>query len=150
MIDYLGATDEMFAVINTANNNGASAIFGYTPVIVWPDLTPDFTQQDKAWMRAGITTVTDAQSALSTCEGAPGQKLYESHGLVWMQLFLPRSVATSSDDGRRLAVVLRNAFRGVKTPGGVWFRNSRIVEVAPENNFFRKNVVSEYVYSEIY
>lgn len=147
---YKQATDDMFAVALAAIQS-AQPLFGYVPQIIWQNNGPDLPPRpDRVWVRVGRTTANDSQATLSTDEGAPGQRKYETIGLVWVQAFLPRSDPKSATVSGDFAALVRNAYRRKSTPCGVWFRNSRIVEVAPENETVRFNVLAEFQYSEIY
>lgn len=149
--DYRGATDDIFGLITKTTLQQSMAMIGYEPELRFQGV-PESTMPgtDKVWMRASLQTVDESQKTFSTCEGSPGKKLYTSYGLVFVQIFIPKNINGMWIKGTTFAAVLRNAFRGSKSGEGVWFRNSRIEELAPEADFFRINVVSEFEYSEIY
>ncbi|AEX56100.1 minor tail protein [Burkholderia phage vB_BceS_KL1] len=144
------ARNEINALFNTAWNANAGALAGYVPNIEWqgkqPRETPD---SSKYWARVSIQTVLEEQTTLSTCEGKPGQKRYTASGLVFVQLFCPKSIVGSFEIGGKLAEVAKKAFRGKTTPGKVWFRNVRINELDPEDLYYRYNVVTEFEYDEL-
>ena len=149
--DYRGATDDIFGLITKTVEQQSTAVIGYTPEIRYQGVPENnMPGTDKVWMRASIQTVDEQQKTFSTCEGAPGKKLYSSYGLVFVQIFIPKTKNGLWSKGTTFASVLRNAFRGSKSGNGVWFRNPRIEELTPEADFFRINVVSEFEYSEIY
>ena len=144
---YGEAVDEIFGIFKTAWDAGSSAIAGYIPEIRWQGVEqPGKPGNDKFWVRVSQQTVTDAQSTLRN--GSCGQR-YTITGLVFVQLFCPKSDSESMDKGRRLSVVTRDSFRGNSTSGKVWFRNARIIELEPERDFRRFNVSAEYKYDEI-
>lgn len=147
---HSAARDEMNALFLAAWNAGAPAIASYIPEIRWQGVQyralPDGS---KIWCRVTIETVFEEQTTLSTCEGKPGQKRYTASGLVFVQIFCPKSDTQAYTKGGKLAEVARNAFRGKSTPGKVWFRNARINELAPEELYERYNVVTEFEYDEL-
>lgn len=150
MTTYDQSTDDIFGVVNTTVTNGAPGIVGYVPEMRWQNVEEPATPPvDQLWLRTSLQTVINEQATLSTDEGTAGQKRYDIQGLVFVQIFLPRSVATSGADGRKVGEMLVNAFRGTRTTNGVWFRNARVQELAPEDSYFRFNVVSEFHYSDI-
>jgi len=149
-VGYSEARNQMFALFKAAWDAGSAAIVGYVPEVRWQDNElADKPQSGKHWCRASTQSVIERQATLSDCVGEPGKKRYESAGLVFVQLFAPKSVANASEKAQQLAVIARNAFRGKSTAGGIWFYNVRINNLAAENLFYRFNVVAEYEYDEI-
>lgn len=149
-LEYDQARSEMFALFNDAWTANAATIVGYVPEVRWQgkelSTKPD---NSKFWARVSIQSVIEQQATLSNCVIEPGKKKYESAGLVFVQLFAPKSVDNSYELLQQLAKVARNAYRGKTTPGNVWFRNVRINTLAPEQLSYRLNVVSEYEFDEI-
>jgi hypothetical protein len=145
--DYVTAIDEMFSLFNEAWLAQSSDVVGYVPEVRWPGVeepqTPDFS---KYWLRVSQQTVIEEQTALA---GSDSKRRYTASGLIFVQLFCPKSEAVAMENGRKLAVIARNSFRGKTTSGKVWFRNARINELAPEESAYRFNVVAEYEYDEV-
>ncbi len=151
MTNYEEATDEILAVFNTVMKLNSATLIGYMLDIRWPGIIePSKPDGSKFWARASIQTVASPQSSLSTCVEEPYQRRYTTNGLLFIQFFCPLSLATSMTQGRKLAIVSQNAYRGKKTAGGVWFKNVRINELPPEALFHRFNVVSEFEFDELY
>ena len=86
---------------------------------------------------------------MSVSEGVNGQKRYTASGLVFAQIFSPRSASNGFEKGIALGEVAKKAFRGKTTPGKIWFRNVRLNELEPEDSFYRLNVVAEFEYDEL-
>jgi len=149
MIAFSDTRDEIGALFLTAWQSTV-AIVGYVPEVQWQGVQyrtmPDGS---KYWARLSKQTVIESQATLSTCEGLPGQRKYETSGLIFVQIFCPKSDSQAFELGQKLATVARNAFRGKVTPGKIWFRNVRINELEPEELYQRFNVVSEYEYNEL-
>lgn len=153
-VRYDEARDEMFALFKAAWDANATALVGYIPEVRWQGreiATPNAGKPDnsKFWARVSIQSVLEQQATLSNCVVEPGKKKYESSGLIFVQLFGPKSRATAYDDLQKLAIVARDAYRSKVTPGQVWFRNVRINTLQPEELFYRLNVVGEYEFDEI-
>lgn len=147
---YPQAIDAMFAMFKTAWEAGASVIVGSVPEIRWAGVEkPDKPIVDVYWCRVSQQTVLEGQTTLKTGIAPSENRRYTSTGLLFVQLFCPMSDAQAYDKGRQLAVLARNAFRGNETTNGVWFRNARINELAPEENAYRFNIVVEYEYDDI-
>jgi|ERR1044072_1973077 hypothetical protein len=150
MINFADVRDEINTLFLAAWQANTAAIAGYVPDIYWQGVqSPIQPDGSKFWIRLSKQNVIEQQAALSTCVGAPGQRMYEASGLVFVQLFCPKSTSESFDLGQKLAVVARDAFRGKSTANNIWFRNVRINELEPEELYYRFNVVSEYEYNEI-
>lgn len=150
MIEFDEVDDEIKALFLAAWQANAGAVVGYIPEVRWQGVQyrslPDGSQ---FWARLSKQTVFEEQATLSTCEGKPGQRKYTASGLVFVQLFCPKSNTQAFELGQKLAKVARNAFRGKTTPGKIWFRNTRINEINPEELYERFNVVTEFEYDEL-
>lgn len=150
MIEFDQARDEINTLFLTAWNANAGAVVGYVPEIRWQGVQyRDLPDGSKFWVRVSKQTVFEEQTTLSTCEGKPGQKRYTASGLVFVQVFCPKSNTQAFTLGQTLAKIARNAFRGKTTPGKIWFRNVRINELDPEELYERFNVVTEFEYDEL-
>lgn len=149
---YNEARDQIFALFKTAWDANTAALTpgAYVPEVRWQGKEVGTKPpSDKHWARISTQSVLETQATLSDCVEEPGKSRYESSGLVFVQVFSPKSQATAYEVGQQLAIVARNAFRGKKTSGQVWFRNVRINNLDPENLFYRFNVVAEYEYDEV-
>jgi hypothetical protein len=142
-MDYPDAIDAMFSEVKTGLDAGWPAIVGTMPELRWQgrETTPP-PDGGVYWARVSQQTVLERQQTL----GKLGERKFESCGLIFVQIFCPRSSVESFEKGRQLAQVARNVFRGQNS--GVWFRNARINELDPEQGFWRFNVVSEYEFTE--
>lgn len=145
------AVKEMEALFYAAWQANGGAAFGYIPEIEWYGKEASSkVDRSKVWARFSSQNVFEEQATLSTCVDVPFQRRYNGSGLIFIQLFLPKTVANAVIQGRKLAKVARNAFRGKKTDGGVTFHNVRINDnLPPEELFYRINVVAEYDYDEL-
>lgn len=77
---------------------------------------------------------------------------YVTAGVIFVQVFAPRSRETALEETRTLATVARDIFRGKTFDGGIKFRNVRVVDVEDtekRDNFIQKNVVMDFEYDEI-
>lgn len=147
---YPEAVDEMFSLLNTAWIANSAAIVGYLPELRWPNQEqPSTPDGSKFWGRVSQLTVQEIQTTLSDACGENGQKRYTASGLIFVQLFAPKSTASSADTLRNLAQMLKTALRGHTTSGKVWFRNAQVKELSAENQSWRSNVVAAYEYDEV-
>jgi len=144
---YSGAGDEIKSAFWQAWNSAeVSSLVGYIPDVRWPMVEePAEPDPSKYWARLSVQTVFEEQTALA---GSDTKRRYTASGLVFVQIFCPKSRSNSGEIGGKLAEIARNSFRGKSTPNNVWFRNVRINELLPENLFYRFNVVAEFEYDE--
>ncbi len=151
MIEFDAAVKEMEALLNTAWQANSGAVFGYVPDIEWHGKeTSGKVDRAKVWARFSTQNVLEDQATLSACVDEPFVRRYNGSGLIFVQLFLPKTVANALIKGRTLAKVARNAYRGKKSDGGITFHNVRINDgLPPEELFYRINVVAEYDYDEL-
>lgn len=129
---------------------GATAIVGYVPEVRWQGVEePSAPDANKFWCRHSLEIVEEQQSTLSSCEGAPGQKRYVTYGLVFVQIFCPRSLALAYRQGKLLGELAKSAYRGTSTPGGVWFRKATLKPLQSENSYIRFNVSAQFEYDSL-
>ena len=144
---YEEAIDQLFETFKTAWDADTTAIVGYVPEIRWQGVeSPNAPDTSKYWARASQQTVMESQTTLANEAGCIR---YTAEGIVFIQVFCPKSDSLSMENGRKLAMVGKEGFRGKKTSGGIWFRNVRIQELPAEMKWNRLNVMAEYEYDEI-
>jgi hypothetical protein len=144
------AVEQMQQLFKAAWDAGTSAIAGYVPDVEWygaEGAAP--VNREKIWARFSSQNVFEQQATLSTAAGTPGAKRYSSSGLVFIQLFIPKTIDNGVILGRQLAQVAKNAFRGKTTSGKVEFHNVTIKDLTPEELFYRINVVADYDFDEL-
>lgn len=111
--------------------------------------TPD---PSKYWLRFSMQSVASPQRGYQSPDGPSGRdrRVFESIGLVFVQVFAPMSEkATASAIGRALAVLAQAIYRGEETPSGVAFFNVRINDIPNDGKWYRYNVVAEYSFDEL-
>lgn len=145
---YENAVSEMFERFYSVWQTDTVAVVGSVPEVHWQGIEtgqkPGF---DTFWARVSQETVSDEQSTLRN--GDSGQR-YETNGLLFIQIFCPKSDPQGMAKGRQLGSIARNAFRSHVTPSGVWFRNPRVVELEAEEKWLRLNVIVQYQYDETF
>lgn len=147
---YQQAIDEMYTILDTSINASSTAIVGYIPTIYWPGDKPvDNVDGSKFWLRVAVQTLLNPQATFSNDVGAANQRRYTSKGILIFQVFCPQSVDSSYVLGQRLAILIRDSYRRVTTPGGVWFSNARIKEIPSEEIFYRFNVIVDFQFDDI-
>jgi len=135
---------EMFTFVDDFNDREALNIFGYKPDILWPMVTSNKNQPvELAFMRVSVQTVIERQITLRK-----EHRRFETQGILFIQLFLPRSDAQSSAKGYTWSRAVRDEFRRANLPTDTIFRNARVNEIPAEAKYYRLNVVVEYQFDE--
>lgn len=142
--------DAMFAhFLERWTDGEVNTLLGYDTEIRWVGVSAPKPDNTKYWIRVSQQTVLERQKTLSDCAGAPGKKRYKTEGLLYVQLFCPIANPQSMELGRKLAIIVRSAFRN-QGVAGVTFRHARIQDgLAPEQELNRFNIVTEYEYDEL-
>jgi len=132
------ARDEIMDLFTTAWTAGAPSV-----ALHYWDLSADTPGAgNAAW--AAIT----ARWTLGNQRGfAIGPKRYERQGIVTVQIFTPFGSGLTEADS--LAKIAHDAFEGVDTPNGVWFRNVRVNTIGHSGEWFQTNVLAEFIYDEV-
>lgn len=123
----------------------AGALPGDLPV-AWPDMAkaPGFPPASGNWARVSLSDVTAEGRTLVS---SAGNRRYRTDTLLTVEVY------ALAGDGRRQALQLGetvlNAYRGQSTPGGVSFRNERVVDVGPDGPWYHVNAIVEAVYDTI-
>jgi hypothetical protein len=142
---YSDAIDNMFGMVQAIWNQAAS-IVGYTPILRWPgEEIAAKPPVDQIWSRVSTQIVTDEQTAFANNNGV---RLYHAKGLLFIQLFCPRTNA-DLNIGRQFAQFIREGFRKESPDGNIWFTNQRILELPPTDTNYPINVVVTFEYDGV-
>jgi len=97
-----------------------------------------------SWAKVSLRHGGGRQSSLS---GGLGTSRFDRTGIVTVQIFIPNGQGLS--EGYELGKVVIDAFEGKATASHIWFRNAKITEVGPSDEWFQLNVTIEFSYDEI-
>jgi hypothetical protein len=142
-ITYPNAIDQIFdTFLLYWNANIASVSLGYTPKVLWRHVEEASIQDTtRHYLRVSQQTIIERQSTLKNVK-----TLYDTIGFIKIQFYFSKATLNSSEDAD-MTTIARDAFR--KAPSSdVWYRNSRILELPPEEDYYRADVISNYTYSE--
>lgn len=138
----------MSATYAQARNEILAQFIGAWNVTGYPCHYPDrpFTPPTDAtpWARITVRHSGGGQGSLA---GALGKVKWGRTGRVTVQIFTAPGTGLSTADD--LAKLVANAFEGVATPRGVWFRNVHPVEVGPDGGWYQVNVLADFEYDEV-
>lgn len=150
-ITYDQALDEIYGIAKAVFDDSQwPTLFGYTLDIRYQGV-PKASKPDmqKLWVRVSSQIVGDGQASLTNVQGA---RMYEAHGLLFIQLFCPRNVGGSLDKGMKLAMALQNAFRKPSPSNEIWFEGTpgQVIRVLPETEeSYPVNVVVAFRYQTL-
>lgn len=147
MTTYSDAIDAMYGTFKAVWDKGASSIIGYTPGVEYDE--PDAGARaplDKAFARLAVRNLNEGLIAMGNCEG--DTKLYNTVGVLIVQVFVPKKDNNGVVTGRALAVLVRDAYRAAGVNGEVWFKNATIREQAPDERWRQFNINVEYDFTE--
>lgn len=144
--DYQAAIDEMFGMIKTAVESAAAQAIAVIDMR-WPGMPkPAAVPMDSYWARISTQIVTDNQSSLTNANGV---KRFRAIGLLYFQLFCPRTQPSRLDSGRQLAELVQKAFRSPAPSGSIQFRSAQIRELPPTEENYPINVVVTFEYDSV-
>lgn len=152
MIDsYSQANGELYKPIkDILESVEIVTLFGYAIDVRWPNNEKlENPTSDKIWVRVSRQTVSNPQTAIQNNYRGQSARKYTNYGLLFVQLFSPKTNGVYPKVEKLAETLLKNAFRGKSTEHCITFRNARMSEVTPENDWYRLNVVTEYEYDEI-
>ncbi|AAT69471.1 gp77 [Alphaproteobacteria phage PhiJL001] len=132
-LTFTAARDELLTLFQTAWDANSGGVKLY----YW-DLTDTPPTADE-WARVTVRHTGGNDAAL-------GGRIFERTGFATVQIFTIHGRGLSRAD--ELAKVAVDAFQGQSTPGGIWFRNVRLVEVGQDGKWFQNNVVADFEYTE--
>lgn len=145
---YSEALDAIYGMFKTAWD--AQSVLTDAPVVYWPGvLNSVLPASDEYWARIRATDIVQKQSTLRNGLAPAERERYTAKGLVEIEIFCPMSVGDGLVQGRLLAEVARNAYRGKHSDNGVWFRDVTVTEVEPDRDWYRLHVSARYEYDEI-
>lgn len=142
---YSEAVDAILEVFKTAWDANAPnpTLVDYQNVSVANNvkLPPD---AELSWARVTLEHLDGGQGSLS---GGLGTQRYDRDGNLTIQIFTP--AGTGLSEGHSLAKIVTDAYDGIATSNGVWFRNARVNEIGPDGDWYQINVIIDFNYDEI-
>ena len=141
---YEEATDEVLTLFKAAWDTTA-----YATLVDYQNLAPSGgvklpPNAQSAWARVTLRNILGNQASLT---GALATSRFDREGLLTVQVFVPAGEGLS--EAYQLAKIVADAYEGVASPNGVWFRNVRVNEIGEDGDFYQVNVLVDFSYSEI-
>ena len=123
------------------------SVQSYTPEIKWHNIEKtEFNDAGKHWMRLAIRNVVKNQKSFTGGRVDGVGTRFWTKGIVRVEIYYSPISFESKD--QHLDLMVESCFQG-NTACGVWFHNAVIVDVDPENNHFRSNVLAEFKYESV-
>lgn len=142
---FVTARNEILDLFKAAWTSLSPAQNGGTVVPVDYGVMPFVPPKTTPYARVTIKHTDGGQR----CFGATGARRFTRYGIVSIQVFTPTSKQTGFSQGENLAIIGRDAFEGIGTASGIWFRNVRIKEIDPAEGWYQQNVIAEFEYDEL-
>tara|TARA_R110000772_G_scaffold30806_10_gene76524 strand:+ start:10083 stop:10499 length:417 start_codon:yes stop_codon:yes gene_type:complete len=98
---------------------------------------------NSAWAVVTLNHIFAQQDSL----GGIGGRSFKREGTLIITLNTPSTSGLS--EAYTLGKVLVDAYEGISSPGGVWFRNVRINELGRDGAFNQTNVLVDFEYYEV-
>lgn len=126
-----------------------SAVSSLDFPVIYPDLPltePQFEMIDgepviTPWFRV---TVRHNKRKQRTFGSSGDTRFYDSMGMVFIEVYTPTGNGLSQ--AYELCDLIREAYEGVSTPNGVWFRDVDIQEAGLEGMWSHVNVLVQFEY----
>lgn len=150
--NYVDAIDELFGIFITAwRDQPVGLLVGSWPPIYWQGKPePDIPDSTIYWVRMTQKTIDDEQATMQS--NIDGSRRWTNSGILMIEIFCPLSKVDFMQVGRQLAVIARDAYRGVKTATSILIRNPQISEEGIDQRYkksYKFAIMVEYEYDEI-
>ena len=121
----------------------------YVPEIYWHNIETDKGMDySKHSVRFSDVQTLSSQSAFRTGTEGSRKAKFTIKGFLIIQIFFAK--AAFAGDHRRLSVIARDIFRPRNLGGNqIWYTNAKLVDMEPEEKFFRTDVFVDYQYDEL-
>lgn len=146
-MSYETSRNEIQALFNVAwLANAGTVVGGTVPPILWDGLDAGSPPPVTAPHARFFCRHTDGKQGSL---GGIGARQFDRMGLVTVQVFVPLTISRALLLSGNLAKIARDAYEGVGTASGIWFRNVKLREIGPDRGLYQTNVTAEFEYVEV-
>ncbi|MCC6271126.1 MAG: hypothetical protein IT190_07600 [Microbacteriaceae bacterium] len=125
------------------------SLTSYIPEIKWDNVElTKLNDNGVHWMRFSSQNHLKTQASFTGGRVDAVGTHYTTKGLIRVEIYLSKS-GYQTEDADNLNLIVERCFVQANSPCGVWFRNAMIVDLDPEENFFRSSVLTEYEYDSV-
>ncbi len=135
-LTFAQANDDILALLKAAWDQTGHEMF-------YDDIREQRETDQTPWAQVVVRHAAGQQDTL----GGVGNRSFLRLGVVIVTINTPSGSGLST--AYALAKVVADAYEGVSSPNGVWFRNVRINELGRDGTFYRTNVLIDFEYSEM-
>lgn len=135
-LTFAQANDDILALLKAAWDPTGHEMF-------YDDIREQRETDQTPWAQVVVRHAAGQQDTL----GGVGNRSFLRLGVVIVTINTPSGSGLSI--AYALAKVVADAYEGVSSPNGVWFRNVRINELGRDGTFYRTNVLIDFEYSEM-
>jgi len=135
-LTFAQANDDILALLKAAWDPTGHEMF-------YDDIREQRETDQTPWAQVVVRHAAGQQDTL----GGVGNRSFLRLGVVIVTINTPSGSGLST--AYALAKVVADAYEGVSSPNGVWFRNVRINELGRDGTFYRTNVLIDFEYSEM-
>lgn len=135
-LTFAQANDDILALLKAAWDPTGHEMF-------YDDIREQRETDQTPWAQVVVRHAAGQQDTL----GGVGNRGFLRLGVVIVTINTPSGSGLST--AYALAKVVADAYEGVSSPNGVWFRNVRINELGRDGTFYRTNVLIDFEYSEM-
>lgn len=141
------AKDEIFALFKTKWDADTPALTGAGVIRVeWPGVDNGGPPPPNSPYAAIFMRINNSRQVTF---GPQGQRRYTRFGLITVQCFAPISEGNASTFAENAAIIARDAFEGIGTDSGIWFRNVKTQEIGATKTWYQFNMVAEFQFDEM-
>jgi hypothetical protein len=157
MLTYAQAEDEMRRVFLTRFNASALSVElkkrgsgnAYTPNVFFENnITTERIDNSEHFLRFYSRNLLKRQKSFTGGRNEAVGTRYTTQGLITIEIYFSKS-SHEPEKANALKSVVENCFIQANANCGLWFRNPIIVDLDPDENFFRSNVLAEYEYDSV-
>ncbi len=134
-LTYAQANDEILALLKTVWDPTGHKLF-------YEDVRDQRDEDQSPWAMVVVRHAAGQQDSL----GGRGRRSFLRLGVAIITIHTPSGSGLSN--AYALAKVVADAYEGVSSPNGVWFRNVRVNELGRFGTFFQTNVLIDFEYTE--
>lgn len=146
LTNYVEAIDTLFEYFFTHHQAVSPAIVGYEPEVRWWDVDGETKPNvHRFWVMVQQETASDTRRSIG--KNSLGESCFRSNGHLMITIFATKHDVAGGRKSRELAQSYKDRFR--LDANGLFFRESKIVEMKPEQEWLKIGVMVSYEYDEV-
>lgn len=120
----------------------------YIPAVKWQNVeTIDLNDNGVHWLRISAQDILNRQKSMTGGRQEMAGTHYTAKGLIKVALYFSRS-SYEGEECDMLKYIIQRCFIQ-QNSCGVWFQNPVVIDLPPEENHFRADILAEYRYDSV-